>query len=940
MGCWGGQRRASGQRATTVDGGAVVGGGGRDRESEKGKERSGRGWRRVSIPGNVRKTIQNIREITGNHSDDEIYAMLRDCSMDPNETAQKLLLQVGGLITGSLSLGNFMFGGIVIPSIDVYMIGSAWSVIDPFHEVKRKRDRKKENPSSKEPVDSRWRSDMQGRGVRVGRGNYSSHYASRGEKSANVGKENGGNQKADKSITLPAVPALAAEDKSAQSSSVTGIPNGPMNVARMGAARGRRYQVSSGSGISTAPDSVKISSTSVAGAEDGHNPQISGQLTASVNPSAVTSASDPIRREMGRKKTGVESATKKTVSREAVESDFASSMHGKIPSKSQGVEVNHLTVASQVSPTPSHAGNSVIRPSSNYNSRSQLIGSQKAVGPSKEWKPKSTNPMSSQASGTTSTSDIALITPEAIPQSLPISSAVISDETALKLQEKLEVLHLSERQHVIIPSHLQVPEAERSGLSFGSFVSSFDVSTSIANGLDSEKCSTPLSESSQEIEETVEESSSSSQNVPATIQSQDYADNQQSPTHMPQSLSSGEANASSSIPTAPEYDQSKPEIDVSSGQQYSVVQTTIHPGIGLVPPTLGSQLSPFDSSEPQARDASSLYIHQYHHCFTSEWGDENVQQPFDPSTSYYTQFYRPGADGDGRFSPFLPTGSATKFNGNIALLPSQTGQSPQEAPSGNSLIQSNAGPTQLVTQTAGSMLSSLSLTQQPVPIFRQPVMSPYPPNYIPYNQYFSPFYVPQPTIHHFLSNTGFPQQAPTGGVFPPPTAAPGTAVKYAVPQYKPGTNTGGSPHVGMPYGSYSSGLAGYNSSPAVSAGNSTGSEDLGASQYKENMYITGQQTEGSAVWIPAPGREMNSLQPNSFYNLPPQGQHIAFAPPQATHGAFAGVYHPTQTVAGATVHPLLQQSQTGAGAIEMVGAAPAGVYQQPQRTQINWTNNY
>ncbi|KAK1315684.1 hypothetical protein QJS10_CPA05g02002 [Acorus calamus] len=852
--------------------------------SKTGGGGGGGGGFRVSIPGNVRKTIQNIREITGNHSDDEIYAMLRECSMDPNETAQKLLLQ------------------------------------DPFHEVKRKHHRKKENPSSKEPVDSRWTSDMQGRGGRGGRGNYSSRYVSRGEKGANVGKENGGNQSADKSITSPAVPALAAEDKSEQSSSVTGIPNGPMNVARLGPARGHRFQVSSGSSISTAPDSVKISSTSVAGADDRHNPQISDQLTASVNPSAVTSASDPIRREMGSKKTGVESATKKAVSHEAVESDFASSMHGKIPSKSQVVEGNHLTVASQVSPTSSHAGNSVIRPSSNYNSRSQLIGSQKAVGPSKEWKPKSTNPMSSQASGTTSTSDIAPITPEAIPQSLPTSSAVISDETASKLQEKLEVLHLSERQHVIIPSHLQVPEAERSGLSFGSFVSSFDVSTSIANGPiangpDSEKCSSPLSESSQEIEETVEESSSSSQNVPATIQIQDYTDNQQSPTHMPQSLSSGEANASSSIPAAPEYDQSKPEIVVSSGQQYSVVQTTIHPGIGLVPPTLGSQLSPFDSSEPQ------------------------VQQPFDPSTSYYTQFYRPGADGDGRFSPFLTTGSATKFNGNIAL-PSQTGQSPQEAPSGNSLIQSNAGPTQLVTQTAGSMLSSLSLAQQPVPIFRQPVMSPYPPNYIPYNQYFSPFYVPQPTIHHFLSNTGFPQQAPTGGVFPPPTAAPGTAVKYAVPQYKPGTNTGGSPHVGMPYGSYSSGLAGYNSSPAVSAGNSTGGEDLGASQYKENMYITGQQTEGSAVWIPAPGREMNSLQPNSFYNLPPQGQHIAFAPPQATHGAFAGVYHPTQTVAGTTVHPLHQQSQTGAGAVEMVGAAPSGVYQQPQRTQINWTNNY
>jgi hypothetical protein len=48
---------------------------------------------RASIPTGVRKTIQNIKEITGNHSDDEIYAMLKECSMDPNETTQKLLFQ-------------------------------------------------------------------------------------------------------------------------------------------------------------------------------------------------------------------------------------------------------------------------------------------------------------------------------------------------------------------------------------------------------------------------------------------------------------------------------------------------------------------------------------------------------------------------------------------------------------------------------------------------------------------------------------------------------------------------------------------------------------------------------------------------------------------------------------------------------------------------------
>lgn len=168
--------------------------------------------------------------------------------------------------------------------------------------------------------------------------------------------------------------------------------------------------------------------------------------------------------------------------------------------------------------------------------------------------------------------------------------------------------------------------------------------------------------------------------------------------------------------------------------------------------------------------------------------------------------------------------------------------------SGNSMVLSTAGQTPLVTQASGVMQNSIAVTQQPVPVFRQPAgvhISHYPPNYIPYNQYFPPFYVPPPTIHHFLSNTGFPQQPPTGGIYQPPAAAAAaaSAVKYSLSQYKPGTNAGNSAHIGMPtgYGPYTSAPAGYSPSP-VSTGNSTGNEDLSASQYKENnVYITGQQ---------------------------------------------------------------------------------------------------
>lgn len=50
------------------------------------------GGPQILSPG-VRKTIQSIKEIVGNHSDIDIYWALKDSNMDPNETTQKLLNQ-------------------------------------------------------------------------------------------------------------------------------------------------------------------------------------------------------------------------------------------------------------------------------------------------------------------------------------------------------------------------------------------------------------------------------------------------------------------------------------------------------------------------------------------------------------------------------------------------------------------------------------------------------------------------------------------------------------------------------------------------------------------------------------------------------------------------------------------------------------------------------
>ncbi|PPD81185.1 hypothetical protein GOBAR_DD21869 [Gossypium barbadense] len=858
---------------------------------------SGGGFRVSSIPNSVRKTIQNIKEITGNHSEDEIYAMLKECSMDPNETAQRLLLQ------------------------------------DPFREVKRKRDRKKEVLNNKESAESRWRPGSQGRGSRGGWGNfprYAAHEAG-GSKSSGPGRDNGMNQVAEKCSgqSLSTLQESKTKESTLVASPVPAMANGPSGVVaetfsappRKAANQPQENSSVGSSEFESAPSPVNtISKPTIAfGSGD-----MSGEPAASSKAAEINS----------------------------------SFLQGKMPNKSSGVVKNPPGESAHPSSTVTH-GSSASRPSSNYSSRSQqIIGPQK-VGSNKEWKPKPVSCNVGLGSGAATASEVPTVSLEINARSLPVSSVLGSEVATSKLQKKLEELHLPQRQHVIIPNHIHVPESERTKLSFGSFDASFGVALNYVGGQESDKSSTPLSEASQDADETAEEHGSSNQNALATAEEGDYADRPQSPAHAPENLS---GDIASSIP---ESDENKQENTLlSGGNQHSAV-TSPNYSFGVIPPMLAS----FGNAESQAREVSRL-------------SSFVVPQPFDPAT-YYAQFYRSCVDNDGRVSPFASSGVAAKYNGNVSVLPPQTSQSQecsgnivndtfsllwtfacfQLGPGillelqmgGNSLVLTTTSSSPVVTQAAGMMQSSLAVTQQPVPVYRSAAgvhLPHYPPNYIQYAPFYSPFYVPSPAIHQFINNGVFPQQPQAGTVYPSVPAAPTTGVKFSLPQFKPGSNTPSSIHIGMPsgYGPYGSSPAGYNPSSAVATGNSTTNEDLGGAQFKEsNVYVTGQQvdnlfpflplaSEGSAVWIAPPGRDISSLPASSFYNLAPQGQNVTFAPTQVVPGSFAGIYHP-QAATAAAVHPLLQQAQTMAGAVNMGGSA-AGVYRQPQHAQMNWPSNY
>ncbi|KAM3274551.1 hypothetical protein ACQJBY_043545 [Aegilops geniculata] len=814
---------------------------------------------RVSIPAAVRRTIQNIKEIAGNHTDEEVYAALRECDMDPNETAQKLLHQ------------------------------------DTFHEVKRKRDKKKE--SNKESVDPRWRPGTQGRGGKGGRGNYSSRQLSNSSdgtgRNAPAGKENDLNPSMDK-CTSPSPVNPSTETKLSTSilSSSGGLSNGPSQPL----APVAKYSQPT---CHLPPSDSK----GLAGVK-GTPEEAVLDLGSHVNNSSIqalgvgTSVSDPLLTPplQPHSHGGEIVANKHAVRNQRsageckVVSDDASALPKDTPQSSGS--------SSTVLPSGS-------RPSSSYSSRSQ-----QPSGSQKEWKPKPTN---KPAQAEHVTRDDVVVTVEVVPQSVPAPTAINKEDISSGLDKRLGDMQLFDKQHVIIPDHLQVTESEKYGLSFGSFGTSFEQAPSFPNDHGSEKSSIPPEyESSQDLEEVAEEPASSHKSASSTVEAAAESGQQQVTAETTDNISPQEADNLSSTPKVAEFDESK-DTAASHMPQDSVQNA--YSTFAVPPQSQGNQIPLLETSEYQ------------------------VQQPNDFSANYYTQIYRPMADADGHISPFTAPGAAIK-SGNMPVLPSQTGQTPEEL---NSVMLSSSGPTPLATPTPGAVPSSISIPQQPLPMFRQPVgvhVPHYQPSFIPYNQYISPFYVPPHALHHFMGNAAFPQAPSPGSMYPPVSSAVAPPVKYSATAYKPGANTGSQTYAVTPgaYGTYGSNPSVYTNNNVVPSGTSAENGDVSGSQFKENnIYIAGQQSEGSTVWIPAPGRDLSALQSSSFYGLPPQGQHLAFAPAQAGHGAYGGMYHPAQTLAGAAVHPLLQPSQTIAGAVEMVGP-PANGYQQPQHAQMNWAN--
>uniref|UniRef100_A0A7I4EL82 GBF-interacting protein 1 N-terminal domain-containing protein n=1 Tax=Physcomitrium patens TaxID=3218 RepID=A0A7I4EL82_PHYPA len=943
----------------------------------------GSGGGAVQVPASTKKVVQDLKEVVGN-SEDEIYAMLKECNMDPNETVQRLLNQ------------------------------------DSFHEVKRKRDKKERSGEAKDrDADMKVRpgsggyTRVAGRGG-GGRGGSLPRYGAQGSQEYGRGRgrpyarENdihpgsGGSSAVSLSspANAPAKPSGAAPT-SRPSPTGAAVPvqvSSAGNISSAGAASGSNGQVRPSltpqgawaSGHGTIADLLKARAVPPpppvnlqASAASPAVPAVELVVTESYPAASATVASvsspessefcsstpDPVLQTsadswaMGAKSAVGSVGNQRPIGDQPVSwtgadaevsldsiaaspSAQASAIPAAIESGNLEVEVEMELAAARPSshppaaaPAPSsrdasadnaavsmEAGTSQGHGSMSalggnqlnkrplYVSSQQPMGTQKAVGGGgSEWMGKASGHSSLISSSDGGSQGLGTVDPTSIAQAY-------------------QSLNIQDDEPVIIPTHLRVPEADRSHLSFGSFGADFRTSSGLAE----------VQETKKHVETIAADEASIELPAPSSVETQvemvqSYG-LQEVATPLENMRASAEAPSVANQAPVVSVQEQHTKADPVVQQTPYFLGASNYPGFGLMPQMPGGQYG-YEQAESAPQDIPRI---------------PNVVPTYDPTTSYYTSAF-PGVESDRLNSHYVPT-SSSKYSGNIGLMATPSLLSPE---GGNPMLAS-ATPSASAAQSSqpGSDVQTAQVVpQQALPLhYSQPPSAHY-GNYVSYQYMPANYPLMQPPYpHHVYNSSSTAYAQPLAGSIYTPAAAVSsfpasgvTAVKYPMPQHKPGATAGNVPHsapYSVGYKDYITTPSGYASSPAVTAGTNSGYEDVNASPYKDStLYIPSQQGDGSTVWIQTTMlRDMGpsgSMQTSSYYNVAGQGQLSGYAhSQQPTHGhahpnaAYSNLYHPSQ-IGPAPSHQILQQPQgMGSGG----GNNQAGAY---QRTQRAWnTSNY
>ncbi|XP_020218951.1 GBF-interacting protein 1-like isoform X1 [Cajanus cajan] len=863
------------------------------------------------LSARVRKTIQSIKEIVGNHSDADIYVALKETNMDPNETTQKLLNQ------------------------------------DPFHEVKRRRDRKKEtqNVVNKGPSDSRRQSENGGQGMKFHTPSERNENGSQGMKFHSSSERNVRRANYSRS-TLPGISRefrvvrdnrvnhIYKEVKPhPQQHSTSTTEQLIVNTSEKGSSTSSNHRSSgarnsyqalngpSDSHAKSPKDAVaniidrKMASedkdkqgmvSNAAGRVQPMKPNnIHQQNSASVasTSSAVgvySSSTDPvhvpspdsrssgvvgaIRREVGVVGVRWQSSDNKVKQSFVPSSSYANSLVGKDGTSADSFQsVGAVSKTEQFSQTnvtePSLSGMPASRPSLNnqYNNRphQQLVGHQRVSQQNKEWKPKSSQKSNSNNPGVIGTPKKA-----AASTSPPAESSGDIESDTAELQDKFSQANLYENQNVIIAQHIRVPETDRCRLTFGTIGTELDSSR-----LQSKYNLIGASEKSNE-------ELTASLTVPAPeLSSADISGSKQVDLRDDHIRSSGSDSPASGAASEQQLPDNKDSSNTQNLDNYA--------NIGLVRDSSPS----YAPSEPQQQDSH----------------DMPGFAAYDPPTGYDIPYFRPTID---------------------------------ETVRGQGLSSQEALISHATNNTPASTIAMVQQQQPPVPQMYPQVHVSHFANLMPYRQFLSPVYVPPMAMPGYSSNPPYPH--PTNGssyLLMPGGGSHLNAnnLKYGVQQFKPvpaGSPTG--------FGNFANPTGYAMITPGV-VGGATALEDSSRVKYKDNLYVPNPQAETSEIWLQNP-RDLPGMQSTPYYNMPGQTPHAAYMPShtghasfnaaaaQSSHMQFPGMYHtPPQPAAMANPHhlgPPTIGNNVGVGVAAAAPGAQVGAYQQPQLGHINWTTNF
>ncbi|KAL3576365.1 hypothetical protein D5086_021648 [Populus alba] len=497
------------------------------------------GGNSITIPDNVKKTIQSIREITEKkHSDEDVYSVLQECYMDPDDTAQKLLY------------------------------------LDTFHEVKRKCD---------------WRKGTQGRGARGGQGNFSDAV---GGRNVATRRENGVVRMTDRSASNSlhsvqkknntAMNPVTKDLTTTSCDSSTLSTRSSIRSPWLCAAGSSAHTVKSDAFLPPAacpPLPMQVSVSVMLSKEQKSTTFFNG-LPASTSLASVSSSSDPILAPSMTRNPGAVGTIKREVGcqRKAAEQNNIQGNKKISQSKSKAVGKNQLSESLQPSTLSTYNDSLVVRSSANDSHSSEVLA-----------------------------------------KSL---KTVLSENAQAKVSSQLLPEPSITNGHVKFPYHFKVPEALKSGLTFGSFESnsgpgkeyinggltfgSFDSNsgseTKCSNAIDGDINSTLAVELTHSTVENARPSSNDSGSSPMQV---DHSYQPESPQPVLEKVLISEDNdalgADSKVVQSKQDAMLLPEC-----HQNSTVQISPSYGFGILPPLQAAHPVPFEGHETQAPDVSKL----------------------------------------------------------------------------------------------------------------------------------------------------------------------------------------------------------------------------------------------------------------------------------------------------------------------------------------------